>query len=116
MRINIPNDLVDAIDKYVATHWEDGRDPSKLGALNAVAYIGERLLAVVSSARQGRVAEAETDLETARKAHRHAAHVYAGVKGGPNVEARRRAAAAQLERAGVAVTIALAVASAMDDA
>lgn len=40
MKINIPDHLVDAVDKYVNTNWKDGRDPSKFGALNAVAYIG----------------------------------------------------------------------------
>lgn len=110
MKIDIPDDLIETVDKYLSTDWKDGRDPSRYGALNAVAYIGERLVAVVSDARQRPVTEAETNLEAARKAHRHAAHVYAGVKGGPNVEARRKAAAAQLERAGVAVTMALALA------
>jgi len=44
--ITLPNDLADAIEKYLATDYNDGRDPSKLGALNAVSYIGERLVAL----------------------------------------------------------------------
>lgn len=107
MRIDIPDDLVEAIDNYLTTDWKDGRDPSKLGALNAVAYIGGRLVAELLAARQAPPTKAETDLEAARRAHRHAAHVYAGVKKVPGNEARRRAAAQQLENAGVAVAIAL---------
>lgn len=44
--IVLPPDLRKAIEEYQATDYSDGRDPSKLGALNAVAYIGERLVAV----------------------------------------------------------------------
>jgi hypothetical protein len=106
MRIDIPNYLIDAINKYVGTDWEDGRDPSKIGALNAVAYIGERLVAEVSAARRAPPTEAETNLEAARKAHRHAAHVYAGTKKGSG----SKLAAEKLERAAIAVTMALAIA------
>jgi hypothetical protein len=53
-RVTLPADLIRAIDKYLCTPWSDGRDPSKLGALNAVAFIGERLVAVVATHR-GRV-------------------------------------------------------------
>lgn len=105
MKINIPDHLVEAIDKYVNTNWKDGRDPSKLGALNAVAYIGERLVAVLLAEKQTTPSKAETDLEAARKAHRHAAHVYANAKKGPG----NKIAAAKLEQAGVAVTLALAL-------
>lgn len=44
--IRLPKHLVKAIDDYLDTDWKDGRDPSKLGALNAVAYIGERVAAI----------------------------------------------------------------------
>lgn len=115
MKIDISDYLVDAIDKYVTTSWKDGRDPSKLGALNAVAYIGERLVAELAEARRKSsavaIAKAETDLEAARKAHRHAAHVYANAKKGPG----SKIAAAKLERAGIAVTMALALARTEDD-
>lgn len=111
MKIDIPDDLVDAIDKYVGTDWKDGRDPSKLGALNAVAYIGERLVAEVSAPRRAALTEAETNLEAARKAHRHAAHVYANTKKGPG----GKIAAEKLERAGIAVTLALAIARTEND-
>lgn len=111
MRIDIPDYLVDAIDKYTATDWKDGRDPSKLGALNAVAYIGERLVAELAEARRKPSAGTETSLEAARKAHRHAAHVYANAKKGPG----SKIAAAKLERAGIAVTMALALARTEDD-
>ena len=45
----LPADLVDAIERYAATDWKSGRDPSNIGALNAVAYIGERLVAIVAA-------------------------------------------------------------------
>lgn len=111
MKLDIPDDLIDAVNKYVTTNWKDGRDPSKLGALNAVAYIGERLTAVLSIAKQTPPTETETNLETARKAHRHAAHVYANAKKGPG----SKIAAARLERAGIAVTMALALTKTEDD-
>ncbi len=107
MKIDISDDLVKVINEYVNTDWKDGRDPSKFGALNAVAYIGERLVAELLAARSTQPTKTETSLEAARKAHRHAAHVYAGVKKVPGNEARRRATAKQLESAGVAVAIAL---------
>ena len=46
IRITIPVDLASAIDNYLSTDWKDGRDPSKIGALNAVAYIGERVAGI----------------------------------------------------------------------
>lgn len=49
--IILPADLVAAIEKYNTTDWKDGRDPSKFGALNAVAYIGERTAAIVAATR-----------------------------------------------------------------
>jgi hypothetical protein len=50
LTITISSDLADAIEKYAGTAWDDGRDPSKLGALNAVSYIGERLVALYQNA------------------------------------------------------------------
>jgi hypothetical protein len=41
--IELPSELVAAIEKYLNTDW---RDPSKLGALNAVAFIGESVAAI----------------------------------------------------------------------
>lgn len=40
-------DLVNAIERYARTNWKDGRDPSGIGALNAVAFIGERVAEIV---------------------------------------------------------------------
>lgn len=51
--VRLPADVVVAVNKYHATDWSDGRDPSKFGALNAVAYIGERVIALVPPARGG---------------------------------------------------------------
>ena len=45
-RITLPPNLISAIESYLDTNWDDGRDPSKLGALNAVSYIGERVAAI----------------------------------------------------------------------
>jgi hypothetical protein len=50
--ITIPAELVAAVDNYLDTDWEDGRDPTKLGALNAVAYIGERIAAIRAAHRR----------------------------------------------------------------
>jgi len=47
LQVTLDASLVDAIRRYNRTDWHDGRDPSKLGALNAVAYIGERVAAIV---------------------------------------------------------------------
>ena len=47
-RNTLPKFIVDAARRYNATDWSDGRDPSKLGALNAVAFIGERVAALVA--------------------------------------------------------------------
>lgn len=107
MKIDIPNYLVEAIDKYVGTDWNDGRDPSKLGALNMSSYIGERTAAILIATRKVQPTKAETDLEAARKAHRHAAHVYANAKKGPG----NKIAAEKLERAGITVTMALEIAA-----
>lgn len=52
--VRLPPDVVEAIDHYISTDWKDGRDPSKLGALNAVAHIGERVVAVVCAERARR--------------------------------------------------------------
>ncbi len=111
MKIDIPDYLIDAIDKYASTDWKDGRDPSKLGALNAVAYIGERLVTELAAARRTRPTGVEIDLEAARKAHHHAAHVYANARKGPG----NKIAAQKLEHAGIAVTMALALARTKDD-
>ncbi len=46
LTLTIPSDLADAIERYAGTDWNDGRDPSKLGALNAVSYIGEQVVAL----------------------------------------------------------------------
>lgn len=60
-RITLPANLVDAIESYLSTPWSDGRDPSKIGALNAVAFIGERVAAIfsVKRSRATRVARAK---------------------------------------------------------
>lgn len=43
LTIVLPNDLAESIEKYLATDW-NGQTPIEFGALNAVAYIGERLV------------------------------------------------------------------------
>lgn len=48
VRVTLPAHLVKAIRQYNAKDWKDGRDPSKLGALNAVAYIGEQVAALIA--------------------------------------------------------------------
>jgi hypothetical protein len=50
LTLSISSELADAIEHYVETDWGDGRDLSKLGALNAVSYIGERIVALYQSA------------------------------------------------------------------
>lgn len=109
MKLDIPDELIKSIDDYLARDWKS-TDPSKFGALNAVAYIGERMVATLAAARRMPPTEAETNLEKTRKAHRQAAHVYAGVKKGPDNHTRRAAAASQLERSAIAVVMALAIA------
>lgn len=52
--VRLPPDVVEAIERYVSIDWKDGRDPSKFGALNAVAHIGERVVAVVCAERARR--------------------------------------------------------------
>jgi hypothetical protein len=52
MTVELPGELVDAIDRYIATDWRDGCDPSRFGALNAVAFIGEQLVAAYVRQRQ----------------------------------------------------------------
>lgn len=47
-QITLPDDLINAIDAYPTTDWSK-RDPSKIGALNAVAYIGERVASIVGT-------------------------------------------------------------------
>lgn len=49
--ITLPDDLVAAIDSYLDTDWSDGRDPSRFGALNIVAFIGERVAAIYRESR-----------------------------------------------------------------
>lgn len=51
MRVTLPASLVAAIDDYNQTDWRDGRDPSRFGALNAVAFIGERVAALRATRR-----------------------------------------------------------------
>ncbi len=47
--IELPREVVSAIEDYLNTDWSDGRDPSRLGAVNAVAFIGERVAAIYAS-------------------------------------------------------------------
>lgn len=49
--VALPSHVVDAIHKYLDTSWGDGRDPSKLGALNAVAFIGEQVVELIRANR-----------------------------------------------------------------
>jgi len=51
LTITLPSELADAIDDYLVTDWAS-RDPSKLGALNAVSYIGERLVGIYRKANE----------------------------------------------------------------
>lgn len=44
--VELDESLVKAVDAYLDTDWKDGRDPSKFGALNAIAYVGERVAAI----------------------------------------------------------------------
>lgn len=44
LKLTISSSLADAIERYAATNWEEGRD--KFGALNAVSYIGEQMVAI----------------------------------------------------------------------
>lgn len=48
-RIELTDDLVEAIRRYLETDWNRG-DPSRLGALNAVAYIGEKVVVIYARA------------------------------------------------------------------
>lgn len=52
--IALPADLVAEIERYLATDWRDGRDPSRLGALNAVAHIGESVAEIIARRGGGR--------------------------------------------------------------
>ena len=45
-------DLVASIERYVDTDWK-ACDPSKIGALNAVAFIGERVVAIYQAKKRG---------------------------------------------------------------
>jgi hypothetical protein len=65
LEVTIPGHLVESVEKYVATDWAKV-DPSKFGALNAVAYIGEQLATLVVNARK-RIAD-EHAAELQRKA------------------------------------------------
>lgn len=62
----IPGWLVDAIRKYKATDWAKC-DPSKIGAVNAVAYIGERVVDLVSACATADTLT-EEQINTVRKA------------------------------------------------
>jgi hypothetical protein len=55
LRVTLPSHIVDALENYVSTSWGDGRDPSKIGALNAVCWIGEQLVAVYAVAKSKHV-------------------------------------------------------------
>jgi hypothetical protein len=44
--VRLPANLVRTIDAYLDADWSEKRDPSKIGALNAIAYIGERVAAI----------------------------------------------------------------------
>jgi len=59
--IILPGHLVAAIDAYLDTDWTDGRDPSKIGALNAVSYIGERVAELRRESRVPRCQHGVTD-------------------------------------------------------
>jgi len=70
--ITLPDDLVAAIDAYLDTDWtdgRDGRDPSKLGALNAVAYIGERIASIRKEVRTPRCPHGVTDNGSCHRCH-----------------------------------------------
>lgn len=49
--IVLPYSLVKAIERYNQTLWSAKNDPSRLGALNAVAYIGEQVAAILRTCR-----------------------------------------------------------------
>jgi hypothetical protein len=53
--IELPAALVQDIENYLDADWSDGRDPSGVGVLNAVAYIGERVAALWLETRQRRI-------------------------------------------------------------
>jgi hypothetical protein len=48
LMLTISSELADAIEHYVNTDWSE--DPSKIGALNAVSYIGEQIVALYQKA------------------------------------------------------------------
>ena len=52
--VTVPRHLVEAVRTYLATNWDDGRDPSRLGALNAVACIGEQFAACLAAVLNSR--------------------------------------------------------------
>ncbi len=54
IKMTIPANLVNAIDGYLDTDWNDGRDPGKIGALNAVSYIGEQIAAIRAATRRAK--------------------------------------------------------------
>jgi hypothetical protein len=43
--LSLPKNLCEQIDKYLNTRWSSGPS-SNIGALNAAAYIGERIIAL----------------------------------------------------------------------
>lgn len=51
-QLEVPADLVRAIDAYIDGDWSKQADPSRFGALNAVAYIGERIAAMRKATRE----------------------------------------------------------------
>jgi hypothetical protein len=54
MKIDLPPDVVRAIEAYNATNWDGGSaaSPDSLAALNAVAFIGERVAAICKAKRR----------------------------------------------------------------
>lgn len=67
--IALPDDLVAAIDAYLDADWTDGRNPSKLGALNAVAYIGECVASLRKEERVPRCRHGVTDNGSCHRCH-----------------------------------------------
>lgn len=51
--VTLPEDLARAVDNYLTADWSKARDPSRMGALNAVAYIGERVAALRRAGTSG---------------------------------------------------------------
>lgn len=55
--ITIPPELVESIEGYLAGHWDDPKDEpngTQLAALNAVAFIGERLIGLYTLTKEAK--------------------------------------------------------------